>query len=262
MDRRIIEPHEPIDTTLSAWTATKINALLHCAQQYWYSTHSEYIPKELLPPTPSQLVQGSFLHDWAEHYTTKKPNERTYELVGEALAETMSYIPTFTQFLDKTLPEALATIFNGQPYIVEVESKLALDPKLVPTSFFSKVNKLFAGKIDYLALSEDKTTACVIDYKATYKTDLNPKDYELQLALYGFLLSRHYRIKNITTGIYFIRQNQLEWLTPVVAYDDSKSIALIRSYMETARAAAAKKDKRTVGPHCDFCQFKSVCLNG
>ncbi len=263
MDHKIIEISEPIDVSATPWTATKINGLLHCVQQYWYMTHSEYIPKELLPSVPSQIVQGSFLHDWAEQHVKDKTLDKKYDMPETIRMEADSYLAHFSVFLKTELPRELANLFTHCNYKVEVESKLALSSGLKPVSFFSKTGKLFSGKIDYLALSEDKTIAAVIDYKATYKTELDPKDYELQLALYGFLLNRHYGIKYLATGIYFIRQNEFKWIlsdgNALLPYDDEKSIKLIRSYMERARAASKQKITRNIGPHCAMCQFKSVC---
>jgi CRISPR/Cas system-associated exonuclease Cas4 (RecB family) len=264
MDCRIINPERSIyeEVMDTSWSPTKITGLLHCVQQHWYSTHSEYIPKELLPPEPAHLVQGVFLHEWAESFLKQK--EFTYKASPENSEEASQFVPSFKLFLTEKLPVILTQIL-GQEYVIEVEKELSLNARLEPTPYKAKGGKLFAGKIDYIAFTkkEGPKDVVVVDYKSTKNTEAEGSSYALQIAFYKLLLARHMPVGRIASGIYFIKQDRFDWVLKdgqiLVPYDETEVKAIIRLHMEKAREAAKQPAARNIGPHCAFCRYKNVC---
>jgi CRISPR/Cas system-associated exonuclease Cas4 (RecB family) len=255
-----------LDVLSTPWSPSKIKDLLWCAQQYWYSMNSEYVP--VLPPPPI-LEQGSYAHEWAEAYLKNKPfppvdngQIRKYRLTPEELKEISDLIVSFKTFLDD-LPKLITPIIGE--YEGFSEGSFAIDNKLRPTHMKNR-HRFFGGKIDYYALSKTDglRDAIIIDYKATQQTKLDPLDHELQLHTYSFLLSKYFPLRKFAVGIYYVKQQKFEWLlsegTILNPYDEAKVVALLRSYMTRAKEAASKPDLRNRGPRCESCKYKTLCL--
>lgn len=232
-----------------------------CPCQYKFRYHDKV--KSPLDE-PEYFVYGKIVHKIAEEYVRRKGAQSIGEICQEVmrgkivLDEGVQITPTLSPEYTRKLQKHLRSIqkltdqigFDGE---VEWGFTYDLDP---PN------NRNLVGFIDRLIVRPPK--AFIIDYKTTkkskWRTNKSNVTQDLQLRTYARMVQKHFGIKagDIKTALYFLEGEEL-----VAASFSDASLALVEADLKeeylTIEAADPDKVWGTVGNHCKFCDYRTIC---
>lgn len=231
-----------------------------CAQQYKYRYH-------LKTPRPGEepfyFVYGKLIHKIAEEYVREKAARPIGEIATDMLRGKIEIdpgvkAPPLPNEYKKRLEPHLRAVQKftekvGTDGHLEYEFKYDLDPPH---------GRYLYGFIDRLILKNGK--AYIIDYKTTkkgkWRVNNETVKYDLQLRAYSRVVQLDFGIEpeNIRAALYYLEGEDVV----AVCYSQNSLLLaeadLKSTYLEIEKSDADKV-WGTPGPHCNQCDYKTLC---
>ena len=253
---------------LGPWSNSKMGTLDTCPLKFELQ-YIEKVKKEDIPDTlqvvvdDSALRYGNSVHKVSELVSTGHDISKAIDSTSKEHQLTTVEKKQLKAARKNVLSfeERLSTFKDNYCIGTDLtEYNLALGASLQETKYFSK-NTVLRGKIDRLLLTEDETTAIVVDLKTGKKATLEySKD---QLDFYTTLvLGAFPKVKLVRSALYFTRLGKMLWAPPIKREDypmDSKNSIVSKineisnSYISTEEAAI------NIQSLCKWCIYKEIC---
>lgn len=162
-----------------AWSYSSLKTFQSCPKKYYHLR----VAKDVIEPQGEAALYGTRAHKAAEEY----------------LRDGKDLEPEF-EFMRKHL-DTLAKIPGTHMY----EFKLALNKELRPREFFAQ-DVWFRGVVDLLIISEDRTSARIIDYK--FGKSKNADTSQLQLMALA-VFKNFPTVERAKAGLLFCAEDKL-----------------------------------------------------
>lgn len=253
---------------LGPWSSSKLGTLEQCPYkfdlQYVEKIKESDIPKELKTEVDdSSLRYGNSVHKVSELVSigediskaiekTSKENKLTVlekKQLKAAKTNVLSFEERLTAFKDSC---------NMETDLTEVD--LAVNSTLEKSKYFSK-NTVLRGKVDRLLISEDGTTAVVIDLKTGKKATL---DYASdQLDFYTTLVFGNFpSVTLVRSSLFFTRLNKMLWAKPITRDNycmDEKNSVVEKVNSLSLEFCESEESTINVQSLCKWCIYKEMC---
>lgn len=253
---------------LGPWSNSKVGTLEQCPYkfelQYVEKLKESDIPDSLKTEVDdSNLRYGTSVHKVSELVSTGEDISKAIEKTSKEnkltviekkqLKAAKSNVLGFEERLS-----AFKSAYNIGTDLTEVD--LAVDSSLQKSKYFSKKTVL-RGKVDRLLISEDGTTAVVIDLKTGKKATL---DYATdQLEFYTTLVFGNFPdVTLIRSSLFFTRLGTMLWAKPVTRdkYSMDQSNPVVTKVNDLS-AEFCETEEATINVQslCKWCIYKEVC---
>lgn len=248
-----------ISMRFAPYSSSRLSLFKQCQRKFKY----KYVDKIHVHFEPSvALTRGSILHSLLEHHDSMTLKENIAMLAkDEQIRNSKFYtkavvkecILIYQNFLKSDIAKEIFAEFK-----LGTELHCGLNKKLVPCEYLSE-DALFRGMIDRITVDKKSNVVRIVDWKSgkdkstgTYR---QPPD---QLMNYGSWYFSKFPVDTIIIEYVFVEHNTT--LQYTLTRDKLKEYnrALVTDIVSAEKATDFPK---TESPLCDFCEFRSHCID-